>query len=91
MLNDYPVSITISQFQVDTSILTPQKPNLFLHHGYNGEVIPPNAIFGRSMIYLWEIYLWETRIMSIHGLLMRLFPAFCGGKDIKWKCQTFCV
>ena len=33
----------------------------------------------------------QTRIMSIHRLLMRLFSEFCGGKAINGKCQTFCV
>ena len=33
----------------------------------------------------------KTSMMSIHILLMRLFPAFCGGKALKWKCQTFCL
>ena len=32
----------------------------------------------------------QTRIMSIHRLLMRLFSEFCGGKAINGKCQTFC-
>ena len=32
----------------------------------------------------------QTRIMSIHRLLMRLFSE-CGGKAINGKCQTFCV
>ena len=33
----------------------------------------------------------QTRIMSIHRLLMRLFSEFCGVKAINGKCQTFCV
>ena len=33
----------------------------------------------------------QTRIMSIHRLLMRLFSEFCGGKAINGKCQSFCV
>ena len=33
----------------------------------------------------------QTRIMSIHRLLIRLFSEFCEGKAINGKCQTFCV
>ena len=33
----------------------------------------------------------QTRIMSIHRLLVRLFSEFCEGNAINGKCQTFCV
>ena len=31
----------------------------------------------------------QTRIMSIHRLLMRLFPAFCGGKALNGSVKHF--
>ena len=31
----------------------------------------------------------QTRIMSIHRLLMRLFPAFCGGKALNGNVKHF--
>ena len=60
---------------------------------------PKSAIWPRDLRWPWpqkrsprakdDAQMSQTRIMSIHRLLMRLFPAFCGGKALNGNVKHF--
>ena len=60
---------------------------------------PKSAIWPRDLRWPWPqkghlglstcLYMSQTRIMSIHMLLMRLLSAFCGGKALNVNVKHF--